>query len=155
MLLVVLTNTLGGNVFRICYSWFTLVMASRVESHIPPNNDFLAQAISIPVGPSSASRLATTIVVFPLFFSSIVYFSHRRSARIKKIVYRKLIGAPKNLRVDTSPGLPLSSWSSHDTRCWHCWRPSPVCCTYTGPMACRTQTALVTPRLVQTGEKRG
>ena len=40
--------------------------------------------------------------VLCLFFSSVVYFSHRRSSRIKK-----LTGAPKNSGVDTFPN-PVS-----------------------------------------------
>ena len=32
-----------------------------------------------------------------------VYFSHRRSALIKKLIYLKLMGMPKNLGVDLFP----------------------------------------------------
>ena len=34
---------------------------------------------------------------FPVFFSSVATFSHRRSARIKKLILRKLLRTPKNL----------------------------------------------------------
>ena len=40
---------------------------------------------------------------FSPFFSSVATFSHRRSARIKKLIQRKLLGAPKNLGVDILP----------------------------------------------------
>ena len=36
---------------------------------------------------------------------SVVFFSHRRSTPIKKSIYRKLTGAPKNLQVDPFPDL--------------------------------------------------
>ena len=37
------------------------------------------------------------IIIF-YFFPSVVYFFHRRSAQIKKkVIFQKLIGAPKNL----------------------------------------------------------
>ena len=36
-------------------------------------------------------------------FFSVVYFSHRRSAWIKKLIQRKLTGAPQNLGVDPFP----------------------------------------------------
>ena len=39
---------------------------------------------------------------FPFFFS-VATFSHRRSARIKKLIQRKLLRMPKNLGVDTFP----------------------------------------------------
>ena len=35
-----------------------------------------------------------------LFFFLVLYSSHRRSAHIKKLIERKLSGAPKNLVVD-------------------------------------------------------
>ena len=42
--------------------------------------------------------------VFPfLFFFSVATFSLRRSARIKKLILRKLLRMPKNLGVDTFP----------------------------------------------------
>ena len=45
-------------------------------------------------------------VIFPLFFPhfySLATFSHRRSARIKKLNQQKLTGVPKNLGMDTFP----------------------------------------------------
>ena len=41
----------------------------------------------------------------PVFFlvSSVVYFSHRRSAWIKNLISQKLTGAPKNLGVPPFP----------------------------------------------------
>ena len=39
----------------------------------------------------------------PVFFSSVVTFSHRGSARIKTLIEQKLTGAPKNLGVDPFP----------------------------------------------------
>ena len=38
-----------------------------------------------------------------VFFFSVVYFSHRRSAWIEKLIQRKLKGAPQNLGVDPFP----------------------------------------------------
>ena len=49
------------------------------------------------------------------FFFSVVYFYHRRSARIKKLIQRKLTGTPKNLGVDTFPD-PLCHFGAP-------WRP--------------------------------
>ena len=55
----------------------------------------LARACGVPVGRHSGGRLATTLVatinviIFSFlffFFFSVVYFSHRRSARIKKLI---------------------------------------------------------------------
>ena len=51
---------------------------------------------------------------FPRFFS-IATFSHRRSAWIKKLIYQKLTGTPKNLKVDTFPD-PVGHFGAH-------WRP--------------------------------
>ena len=49
---------------------------------------------------SSVALLSLTCFQhFPLFRS--IYFSHRRSKRIKKFTLQKLTGAPKNLGVDT------------------------------------------------------
>ena len=42
---------------------------------------------------------------FLFFLLSVVYFSHRRSARIKKLILGKLLKMPKNLGVDTFPDL--------------------------------------------------
>ena len=39
----------------------------------------------------------------PFFFPSVATFSHRRSARIKKLIQRKLLRMPKNLGADTLP----------------------------------------------------
>ena len=49
-----------------------------------------------------------------LFFSflfSVVYFSHKRSAQMKKIIQRKLMGAPKNLEVHLFPS-PVSHFGA-------------------------------------------
>ena len=40
-------------------------------------------------------------LLFLFFLLSVVYFSHRRSARIKKLILGKLLKMPKNLGVDT------------------------------------------------------
>ena len=69
----------------------------------------MARAVGVAV-----SRLATTLVatisaiIFfsfypPSFFPSPVTFSHRWRGRIKKLIERKLIRAPKNLRVEHLP----------------------------------------------------
>ena len=50
-----------------------------------------------------------------LRFFSVVHFSHRRSARIKKLIYRKLTGAPQNLGVDPYP-VPVGHFGAP-------WRP--------------------------------
>ena len=91
---------------------------------------FLARACGVPVGGRSGGRLATTLVatinviifffsfLFSLFFFfSVVYFSHRRSARIKKLILRKLTGAPQNLGVDTFLD-PVGHFGAH----WHAVR---------------------------------
>ena len=52
--------------------------------------------------------------LFSVFFS-VATFSHRRSARIKKLIQRKLTGTPKNLGVDTFPD-PLRHFGAP-------WRP--------------------------------
>ena len=55
-------------------------------------------------------------VFFP-FFSSVATFSHRRSARIKKLIKRKLTGVPKNLGVH-----PLPDFAGHfGTLWWQFW----------------------------------
>ena len=65
----------------------------------------------------SVGRLATTLVatknvfiiffppVFPVFFFSVVTFSHRRSVLIKKPILGKLIRAPNNLALDPFPDI--------------------------------------------------
>ena len=40
---------------------------------------------------------------FPLPFFSVATFSHRRDAKIKKLILRKLLWIPENLGVDTFP----------------------------------------------------
>ena len=45
----------------------------------------------------------TASMVFSFLFSSIVYFSYRKSARIKKLISQKLIGSTKNIGRDTFP----------------------------------------------------
>ena len=40
---------------------------------------------------------------FPPIFSSAAIFSHRRSARIKKLILQKMLRMPKNLGVNTFP----------------------------------------------------
>ena len=74
-----------------------------LERHAPLKTfSKLARVCGVPVGQRLGGRLATTLVatinviIFSLFFS-VVYFSHRRSARIKKL------RMPKNLRVETYP----------------------------------------------------
>ena len=63
----------------------------------------LAQAVDLPVVRRSGGRLATTLFSIPFFsIFSVATFSHRRSARVKKLIYLKLTGASKN--VDTLPG---------------------------------------------------
>ena len=58
-------------------------------------NDFLAQAVSVPVGWPSGGRLATrlvatiNIIVFSPFYSSVGTFSQRRNAQIKTHVIQK------------------------------------------------------------------
>ena len=69
------------------------------------NKAILARVVGVAVG-----RLATTLVAtistvtysFFLFFPffSVVYFSHRRRARIKKLILRKLLEMANNLRLD-------------------------------------------------------
>ena len=54
-------------------------------------------------------------VFFPFFFSSVATFSHRRSARIKKLILRKLLRMPINLGVDTFPD-PVGHFGAH-------WQP--------------------------------
>ena len=52
-------------------------------------NAFLARACRVPVGQCSGGRLATTLVATKnefFFFFPVVYFSHRRSAWIKKLI---------------------------------------------------------------------
>ena len=62
---------------------------------------FLERAVGIAVGRHSAGYLET-IIVAPISviispFFTIVYFSHRRSAQIKKTIQLKLTRSPKNL----------------------------------------------------------
>ena len=52
---------------------------------------------------SSAIFTILFFFFFLFFFFSVATFSHRSSARIKKLIEQKLIGAPKNLGVDTFP----------------------------------------------------
>merc|ERR1711954_400716 len=58
---------------------------------------------------------ACCLLRFAAFFFSVATFSHRRSARIKKLILRKLTGSPKNLGVDTFPD-PLRHFGAP-------WRP--------------------------------
>ena len=72
----------------------------------------LARAVGVPVGQRSGGRQAITLVatitniffVFLPVFSSVIYFSHRRSAPIKKLIKQKMMGASKNLRLNPFPG---------------------------------------------------
>ena len=56
-----------------------------------------------------------SFLLFPFLFFPVVYFSHRRSARIKKLIQRKLTGAPQNLGVDPFP-VPVGHFGAP-------WRP--------------------------------
>ena len=63
------------------------------------------KVIGTSVSQYSGGRLATTLVatidaISPTFFFSVIYFSQRRSARIKKLILRKLIRVSINLRLD-------------------------------------------------------
>ena len=74
----------------------------------------LLVSVGVAVGRRSGGRLATTLVeryfhnsfLFFLhffFIFSVVYFSHRRSARIKKLILRKLFGVANSLGIDPFP----------------------------------------------------
>ena len=69
----------------------------------------MAQAVGVAVSRLAMMLVATfsAIIFFsffpPVFFPSLVTFSHRRRGRIKKHILRKLTGAPKNQRVDHLP----------------------------------------------------
>ena len=52
--------------------------------------------------------------LFTLFFS-VVYFSHRRSDQIKKLIEQKLMGLPKNLRVRHFPDPVSHFWPPQRT----------------------------------------
>ena len=81
----------NGNVIKIMFILKSLLVC--------------AQAVGVKVGHRSGGRLATTLVatknvfIFPLpffpCFSSVTTFSHRRIARIKKLILGNLTGAPK------------------------------------------------------------
>ena len=66
---------------------------SDVSGHYSFNNFFLLRAWGVPVGRRSGGRLATTLVatkttlfsLFSFFSFPVVYFSHRRSAQIKRL----------------------------------------------------------------------
>ena len=62
-----------------------------------------------------ATTLVACIKIFFSHFISVATFSHRRNARIKKLILRKLTGTPKNLGVDTFPD-PLCHFGAP-------WRP--------------------------------
>ena len=49
----------------------------------------------------------------PLFFSSVATFSHKRSARIKKLIQQKLIRAPKTLEAETFPDSVGHLWAPY------------------------------------------
>ena len=53
-------------------------------------------SVGVAVGFHSGGRLATPLVaiIFTFIFFPVITFSHRRSARIKKLILRKLTGAP-------------------------------------------------------------
>ena len=61
----------------------------------------LARAVGVPVGRCSGGRLATTLVAtindvifsFSFFLLSVFFFSHRRSARLKKTYFAKVDGS--------------------------------------------------------------
>ena len=59
------------------------------------------------IGTSAGNDVVATIFIIlffpPFFFSSFATFSQRRSARIKKLVLKKLIRAPNNLGLDPFP----------------------------------------------------
>ena len=62
---------------------------------------FLARACGAPVGRRSTGNCTRHYFTFfsSLFFS-VAIFSHRRSARVKKLMQQKLIGGSNNLRID-------------------------------------------------------
>ena len=110
-------------------------MNAHVNFHICSSKQ-LAWAVNNPVSRRSSGRLATTLVAtknififffarFPPFFSSsVAAFFHRRTARIKKLIYsQKLTGAPKNLGVDTIPD-PVSYFEAHSGHLGLCRRCS-------------------------------
>ena len=85
----------------------------------------LARAVGVAVGRRSGERLATTLVdryfhhyfpfsIFSIF--SVATFSHRRSARIKKLIQRKLTEAPQN-KGQTPFQTPSAILGPTGTRC--------------------------------------
>ena len=87
------------------------------------------KVIGTSVSQYSGGRLATTLVatidaISPTFFFSVIYFSQRRSARIKKLILRKLIVGvgPKNLGVCIFPDPSAILWppNGHFGFCRRC-----------------------------------
>ena len=74
-------------------AWLNMMMNSIV--FIYPVLNLLARACGVPVGRRLGRWLATTLVA--AIFFSVATFSHRRSARIKKVILQKPRG-------DTFPG---------------------------------------------------
>ena len=83
-------------------------------------SSILAQAVGVAVSCLSGGQLTTNLVanvfkiifLFPPPFSpSVVYFSHTRSALIKKPIQRKLTGVPKNQEVHPIPGTISHFWA--------------------------------------------
>jgi len=77
----------------VCFYLFFLLLAGLSNWF---KTKLLARACGFPVGRRSGGRLATTLVatknviifsfLFSFLFFPVVYFSHRRSARIKKLI---------------------------------------------------------------------
>ena len=68
----------------------------------------VVRAVSLGRSTASNDVVATILISLfpfyrPVFFPSVATYSHRRSARIKKLIKRKLLRMPKNLGVDTFP----------------------------------------------------
>ena len=60
-------------------------------------------------------------IIFFLFFFPVVYFSYRRIAPIKKLIYRKLTGVPNNLGLDPFAD-PVGHFGAHWQAVRHCRR---------------------------------
>ena len=109
-LLIQWQDWIRGAIKKICTKLFkTIILCWKAESFIytMQKKELLGRACGVlAVGVRAVDCLHWRSGQYfhqSFHFSSVATFSHRRSARIKKLIYQKLLRMPKNLGEDTSP----------------------------------------------------
>ena len=116
--------TFGTSMWHSSWSTFGRSTGKDVSGHYEKYSFLLARACGVPAFGvrtvdcwqwRSGHYFHPSFLFFPVFspsfsppffsrfFPSVATFSHRMSARIKKLILRKLLRTPKNLGVDTFP----------------------------------------------------